>query len=570
VHNYADQHKNKGLRDVLIMLLAMIILSYASYRGSGTLLALAAARETRPAALQPSTVPSPHQVNPVAQNSSTDARSPTAVNAATGSFTGTVTGPDGVTPLAGIEVLAYRQVDAVHWEIEKTVTTGADGAYTASGLTADDIYRAWFRDPTGAHVSEYYDDVDKFEDGQRFNVLEGQTTPHINAALADAGYIAGTITENVSGEPVADIAAKAWYSTTTGWQSAGTSVSNADGTYTIGGLGPGAYRVNFSDPYPPPRYLAEVYDNVLTLAEGVDVTVAAGQTTGNIDAALGAYGSITGTVTEADNQIPIAGILVTIYEYDSSTASWAWASEGTTDDTGSYTAPGLETGHYHVEFYDPQGQYTTEYYNDQLSLNTATTVTVDLGLVTPKINASLALKTRVLEQSLNAGWNLISLPVPPDDPAVAAAFGTIDGNYSLIYAYDTDYPAPYWAKYDPDDPGSALQQVDIHHGYWIDMAISDTLTITGTYAISTVITLDTGWNLIGFPSSVEKPVSEVLAPIAGQYTIIWGYEATDTADPWKKYDPAVPAFLNDLEMMQPWYGYWIDVTDPTTLTLSSR
>jgi hypothetical protein len=569
VRNYADKHKN--LRDILTMLLlALIILSYASYRGSGTLLALAANRQTRPATTQPTTVLSPSQVNAVTQNSSAESNSPAATNAATGTFTGTVTGPDGVTPLAGIEVLAYRQVDAVHWEIEKTVTTGPDGTYTASGLTADDIYRAWFRDPTGAHVPEYYDDVDEFEDGQRFNVLEGQITPNIDAALADAGYIAGTITENVSGDPVADIAAKAWYSTTTGWQSAGTGVSNADGTYTIGGLGPGAYRVNFSDPYPPPRYLAEVYDNVLTLAEGTDVIVAAGQTTDHINAALGAYGSIAGTVTEADNQIPIAGILVTIYEYDSSTASWTWASEGTTNDTGSYTASGLETGPYHVEFYDPQGQYATEYYDDQLNLSTATTVTVDLGLVTPNINASLALKTRVLERSLYAGWNLISLPVPPDDPAVEAAFSMIEGSYSLMYAYDADYPAPYWAKYDPDDPGSALQQVDTHHGYWIDMTISDALTITGTYAISTVIPLNTGWNLIGFPSSVEKPVSEILAPIAGQYTIIWGYEAADAADPWKKYDPAVPAFLNDLEMMQPWYGYWIDVTEPTTLTISSR
>jgi hypothetical protein len=59
----------------------------------------------------------------------------------------------------------------------------------------------------------------------------------------------------------------------------------------------------------------------------------------------------------------------------------------------------------------------------------------------------------------------------------------------------------------------------------------------------------------------------VLAPISGQYDLVYAYDGSDAADPWKKYIPDSPVG-NDLTAMRPWYGYWIHMTEPAVLTIA--
>ena len=68
-------------------------------------------------------------------------------------------------------------------------------------------------------------------------------------------------------------------------------------------------------------------------------------------------------------------------------------------------------------------------------------------------------------------------------------------------------------------------------------------------------------------SVIAGEVSEVLSPIQGQYEIVWAYNASDTADPWKKYVPGAPEWANDLEAMIPGQGYWIKMTQADTLAM---
>ena len=63
------------------------------------------------------------------------------------------------------------------------------------------------------------------------------------------------------------------------------------------------------------------------------------------------------------------------------------------------------------------------------------------------------------------------------------------------------------------------------------------------------------------------PLPAALAGIAGKYDLVYAYDAADAADPWKKYDPAAPAFANDLAQMGPGKGYWLRATQAVTLTL---
>jgi len=80
----------------------------------------------------------------------------------------------------------------------------------------------------------------------------------------------------------------------------------------------------------------------------------------------------------------------------------------------------------------------------------------------------------------------------------------------------------------------------------------------------TDIKLWSGWNLIGYNSLNPKTITDALFSISGNYSIVWAYDASDTADHWKMYDPGVP-FGNDLTIIEPGKGYWIMMTSDDIL-----
>jgi len=88
--------------------------------------------------------------------------------------------------------------------------------------------------------------------------------------------------------------------------------------------------------------------------------------------------------------------------------------------------------------------------------------------------------------------------------------------------------------------------------YDVNLTITDNSSSTNStnksvQVVPTGITIDlyTGWNLIGYNSLDSQPIAEALSSINGNYSIVWAYNASDTTDHWKKYDPSVP-FGNDL------------------------
>jgi hypothetical protein len=485
----------------------------------------------------------------------------------TGQITGTVTGPGGVTPLTGIRVRAYRVTGPGSYALQGSTLTLADGTYTIGGLPTG-IYKAKFEDPAGNYVSEYYDDKSSLDLGDGFDVTDGQTTANIDASLALAGQIAGTVTQVEGGSPVQDIVVAAFRLDGT---NAGSDVTGVGGTYDIGGLPAGSYKVKFSDSYTVPRYLDEYYDNVEFFTEADAVSVSAGVTTAGIDAALGQYGKIAGTVNGPDGVTPIDEINVDAWEYNDVSMDWDWVSGTSTDASGSYELSGLTTHDYRVEYSDPLDQFATEFYNNKPDIGSADDVHVELGLITPGIDASLALKPVTETHQLVTGWNLISLPLSASDPDPAAALSSIDGDYNVVWAYDGCDTSDHWKIYDPPPPpgGNDLTAVDVSDGYWIDIISTATLSLNGTHPMSTEIPLCADWNLIGYPSMTSRPVEDVLAGIAGKYSLVWAFDAADSTDRWKKYNPSVPVG-NDLEEMQAWFGYWIDMNQAATLTIPGR
>ena len=165
---------------------------------------------------------------------------------------------------------------------------------------------------------------------------------------------------------------------------------------------------------------------------------------------------------------------------------------------------------------------------------------------------------------LVAGWNLVSFNIHPASTEIEDVLGSIDGLYSLVYAWDAETNT--WLKYDPNvGYGHTLQNLDETMGFWIHMTTDATLVVEGPYPESTNISLSSdggGWNLVGFPSATALDLPEALTDHGVEdVSIVFAYKASDANDPWKLFEPDIPDYAVDLIQLDVGWGYWVKVTD---------
>lgn len=87
--------------------------------------------------------------------------------------------------------------------------------------------------------------------------------------------------------------------------------------------------------------------------------------------------------------------------------------------------------------------------------------------------------------------------------------------------------------------------------------------------ITVAVPLQTGWNLVSLPwHPDDTSATAVLANIADQYDVVYGYDAFDDGDPWKRYDPQADPSQNDLTAIDETMGLWILATEETLLSVS--
>lgn len=167
------------------------------------------------------------------------------------------------------------------------------------------------------------------------------------------------------------------------------------------------------------------------------------------------------------------------------------------------------------------------------------------------------------------GWNLVAVPREPADPAPDAALAPLGGALARAFSYDACDPDDPWKLYDPADPGAAdLERVDPSVGLWIEAATAAVLPADGPPPLPRTIHLCPGWNLFGASAQEALPPAVALQSIQGKYLRVFGFAAADSADPWEVHDVAVPAWANDLKLLQPGRAYWILMTEEADLELS--
>ncbi|MFH1926992.1 MAG: hypothetical protein ABIK79_02280, partial [Chloroflexota bacterium] len=173
---------------------------------------------------------------------------------------------------------------------------------------------------------------------------------------------------------------------------------------------------------------------------------------------------------------------------------------------------------------------------------------------------------------LQPGWNLVSVPVHPNDISAAAVLSTIAGEYDAVYAYDASDEVSPWKQLDPSVPSFAndLLTIDETKGLWLHGTSATTWTFPDYTLPAGITPLHPGWNLVGYPLQDAQPIAEALASIEGNYTLVYTQDPSDQADPWKTFDPAAPPWSNELTQMVPGRGYWILVTQPCEWSLGSQ
>ena len=144
---------------------------------------------------------------------------------------------------------------------------------------------------------------------------------------------------------------------------------------------------------------------------------------------------------------------------------------------------------------------------------------------------------------LHTGWNLISIPLVPEDSDIDSVFSSISGNYSVVW---TTTSTGGWKS--SNQAFGRLTDITVDKGYLIYMTAPDTLVIEGTKPASTIIDLASGWNLVGYPSQTTRSITDVLSGVS--YGVVW---TTTSTGGWKSSDQA----FGRLTDMSPGNGYMI-------------
>lgn len=340
----------------------------------------------------------------------------------------------GTVTASGIGV-GDVSVDVYWWdgtnpygEMVTTVVTAADGTYFAPGLAAGS-YRLGFRDNSGTYAPVFYLNSPEIATATSVVVTAAQTASGIDVALIPASSIGGKITAAGGTTPLDAISVTVFRLTGTEWNFLGGATTQADGTYVVGGLAAGVYRLEFVDS--SGAYAGEFYNDKSSLALADSVNVPASTAVGGIDASLVTASTISGKITGPGGAPLLGTINVGAYAYDAGRATWVLVSTGATDQSGFYSLGGLSAGTYRVSFEDYYLIYASEFYNDAPDVDSATDVIVPVSSTTSGIDASLSF----------AGYDLWASAYGLDPATTGAVSADPDADgfaNGLEYAFGTD------------------------------------------------------------------------------------------------------------------------------------
>jgi len=376
---------------------------------------------------------------------------------------GRVTDAETGAPIANIPVRA-RRADGTG-PTSRIALTDEHGRYLLEVLYGGEFIVQAGPAVRAGYPVRYYPNAESPEEAEPVSVPAGRTVKGIDFAYAPMGSIAGRVTAEETGEPVARpfVVAGVPGSTQFIWKVSGFE----DGTYVLGPLPPGQYWVGTAN---TDTLQGEYYRDAPTIEEADLVTVEARRQTTGIDFALAPrpepppqdeeHGTITGRVVDQDDGTPLSGITV-IASSQVGPNDWEGGTTETSTD-GTYTLS-VPPGAYTVLASDQRRRGIVEYYDHVLDRDQATAVLVRAGEVTDSIDFTLpgwpevsgAIEGRVYaaeqpgmhRQPLMGQWlSLFAMPLDVEGDRVFRRWAEVDDNG--YYRLDGLEPGRYhvWAE----------------------------------------------------------------------------------------------------------------------------
>jgi hypothetical protein len=354
-------------------------------------------------------------------------------------LTGTVSDATSKDALTDADVFLY----SAGGQFVNETTLSSTGTYTFSGLLSG-TYSVLLAANGGTNETQYEDTInsdlvtdptDVWDGSSGLSVSQptgtgyslstgGTTAVPGNVALPAPTSISGTVTTGGNPAPNASVEL---YDTSGNPIDDGGAVTGTDGTYTIGGLLPGSYKVGFLNNF---NLAFQYYNNVSTLSGATTLSPTAAVPSTGINATLVVGGSITGTVVNSA-KAAVPGVEVDLLD-----ASGNVLDDTATQADGSYTLAGIPTGSYYVEFIS-EGNFTPQlqdqYYPGSQTQGSATAVAVTAGKATPNIDAELLPITTGSQTTtvVNTTTTTVATPIPTIAGSVPTISGTAKVGYTL-------------------------------------------------------------------------------------------------------------------------------------------
>ncbi len=343
--------------------------------------------------------------------------------------------------------------------MQYTAQSDADGVYSFGGLPPGSYTaRAAF---SGA-VSEWWNNQYDSNEADPIVLTAGQVLDDLDFSLSAGGTITGVVT-GPSGEPLEGVVVDA--SPNIGAEALST-VTDASGAYTLTGVAPVPYFVQFTPPASE-NLRTQFYPGVDMMSEATIVNGLLDGEVSDISVQLPAGAIISGTVTAEESGDPIEGIQVIV-----SSDTLALTRFTQTDSAGNWTIRGLAAGDdWLVSYTDVSSVYLEEFYDDAPDRFTAEPLTlttgVELGGISAALTRAAQLSGRVVDTEGNPvasaevwlapGGELRDLERATTDDAGEFRFFTLrPGEYRLLAgglgSYEPEYRAEWFdSAYDPAD-----------------------------------------------------------------------------------------------------------------------